>query len=94
MSTQNPEPEKQAAPAPPVISKSLMMMAGAGLSIPALIPLLVLVEPRLVPFIPPVESNGLTTTLFMVGLSVSFLALNWGFLYFAYRWLNKYAGAQ
>ena len=94
MSTQNSEPEVPPEPATPVVSKSLILIAGAGLSVPALIPLLVLIEPRLVPFIPATDSGGLGMTLFMVGLSLSFLALNWGFLFLAYRWLNRYGGPQ
>lgn len=70
------------------------MIAGAGLSVPALIPIMVLIEPRLVPFIPVADSGGLGVTIFMVGLSLSFLALNWGFLFLAYRWLNRYAGPK
>lgn len=94
MSTQNSEPDLGTSSEAPVISKSLMMVAAAGLAVPALIPLLVLIEPRLVPFIPPVESNGLTTILFMVVLSLVLLAANWGFLFLCYRWINKYAEAE
>jgi hypothetical protein len=97
MSDNQPDPPEQNTPPEPdapVIGRGLLWMAAAALAIPALVPLLVLIEPRLVPFIPPVDSSDLTMVLFLIGLSVLLLAVNWGFLFVMYRWINKYGGRQ
>lgn len=85
------EPEKhiEAGSPAPLIPRPLIAMAAAALAVPALIPVLVLIEPRLVPFIPAPESAGVTTIVVLVGASLFLLAANLGFLFLVYRWVNK-----
>lgn len=79
-----------AQPQNPPVSRPLLAMAAAALAVPALVPLLILIEPRLVPFIAPMDSPSAGTVAFLIGLSLVLLALNWGFLYLLYRWFQQY----
>ncbi len=86
--------EAGAATAQPVIGKSFLIVMAAIMSVPALVPILVLVEPSLVPFVHAVNTANGHMTIFMVITSIVLLLANWGFLYLIYRWLNNYAGQQ
>lgn len=73
-----------------VVGKSTLTAAAVIMAFPALVPLLVAIEPSLVPFINEVDTSSTGTVLFLVGMSLVLLIANWGFLYAIYRWLNKY----
>lgn len=88
MSAEPDETPQPGTPAP-LIPRPLLAMAAAALAVPALIPVLVLIEPRLVPFIPAPETTDVTTIVVMAGASLFLLAANLGFLYLMYRWVNK-----
>lgn len=85
-------PSADTATGQPVVGKPFLAAMAAIMAVPALVPLLVLVEPSLVPFLPAVDSGDGGMVVFMVVISAVMLAANWAFLYAIYRWLNKYGG--
>lgn len=78
-------------PAAPVVSYQMLALAAFVMAIPAAIPLIVIIEPAAVPFIPAVDSDDSGTYLFLIGLSAVMLIANWMIVFVVWRWLNRYA---
>ncbi|MGM0556141.1 MAG: hypothetical protein ACQEVA_07165 [Myxococcota bacterium] len=78
------------ADAPPVISYQMLALAAFVMAIPAAIPLIIIIEPSAVPFIPPVDPDDSGTYLFLIGLSAVMLLANWTIVFVIWRWLNRY----
>ena len=90
MSEKSPQQHSQVD----VVGKGTFSVAAIFMALPAAVPMLVLIEPSLVPFVGPVDTSDGGMVAFLVGMAVVLLLANWGFLYVIYRWLNKMAQEQ
>jgi uncharacterized BrkB/YihY/UPF0761 family membrane protein len=73
------------------VGKRTIAFAAFLMALPAAVPLLVIVEPSLVPFVGEVDTSDTGMVGFLVGMAFVLLVANWGFLYVIYRWLNNMA---
>lgn len=76
---------------PPVVSYQMLAVLVFIMAIPSAIPLIVIIEPTAVPFLPGVDPDDSGTYLFLIGLSAVMLLANWTIVYVIWRWLNRYA---
>ncbi|MFW5968678.1 MAG: hypothetical protein ACOCV2_14230 [Persicimonas sp.] len=70
------------------LGTTTIAVAAFILALPAAVPLLVVVEPALVPFVSDVDTSDAGMVGFLAGMSLILLILNWGFLYVIHRWLT------
>jgi hypothetical protein len=85
------EEVEERIPNTPVISYQMLALAFFIMAIPAAIPLIVIIEPSAVPFVPEVDPDESSTYLFLCGLSAVMLLANWTIVYVVWRWLIRYA---
>ncbi|MFP4597395.1 MAG: hypothetical protein ACLFVJ_04035 [Persicimonas sp.] len=76
---------------PEPMGKTTVAVAAFILALPAAIPLMVLVDPTLVPFVSEIDTGDAGLMAFLVGMSAILLIANWGILYVIYRWLQNMA---
>lgn len=93
-SKHEPGEEKARPAAASPLGTTTLVVSAILLAMPALVPVLVLIEPSLVPFVPAMGGADGPPAAFLIAMSAVLLLMNWGFLWAVNRWLATYAESE